>query len=1277
MAQNPTHTVRGGGTKPERYWDTVETIAEAWKKANPEDRRSLDQIGQWIIDTNDIKTTGGRDCRFKLDVAIIRKGQELTLPKGNALGEFDVVKEVNCKELPPEEAILLFTTPESVATTEPGRPAGVAAVKLPDYLNAGTLNTKGSTAEVHDGWNLPMMLGIMPDQPDPAARGINRNGTGVQTVAGSLGHSAAYLASITPLPVSSTVGLVYFPTFMVSGPSSADRVMDARQGGNGARDDKKYKYEASDTPGRDPRFDGWPFNGKPLMPFAMSERSFRDATLLPGLGIEFNPDNRIVNAQDTKFGNNQIYNVVGPNGAFVPSVTPSRVEQESGGVKKNRVTQGEPGKPQPLNSMNNYALAYFVNEESIQPQLSVAMAQFEKAPNAADAQRAIELLNYQNDLVAISNFNVNANVRGLARGATPTPDTLLALNPAERIAYQKESVIFSAEKAGITGLNPDAKPAKSPVQSITREELRGNLIDYYAEMAQDSRDDGKPAKGREFRAVYERQVGEGAKYDSKDEASRVAAATKFVDTLPILKTMPAQGFGYDHLESYFQAPREQFNDVEKYIYRPKSTEGLTRADTTAAIDILSSDPGSVALLLEGSKNTDVAQAWISFDDKRVQLPKLFGDKRIHLDRAELLRETRARGYSDARIDFGGNDGEGNFSREETRGKITGNVSDIQPELVASAADPDVVKRRQQDLRDMARSDGMWASGKGAPANQLLYALAKEPDNKTLYAIEARIRANAASPEIADQQIETLRKGVEYAKDTISKDMLGTDVDTIARANARRSMMSPGVAAAQGTAGRTETETRTESVIVEGNVKTLFGHLATKPAAAQAFVAAAGGEGETQRSALLKSALTLPADQQLLVAKAAIGANPTAAAALIPEADKATFTTATSALTAENAGSVLTILSNAPLASAGAVSAIAKDAKASTAVMTALSGDKTTASLLASGLTATQQTDIAKKANLNPNQADLWTSVAPKEVTNTVTRTVPVTNLQLEGDTGLAAFREAGLEPDARARKVKFSKAYITDSVTQERSIAEMAVTRPDIMTAAVIQTLSDHPELVGGMRSNLEQIGDKRANRGITGAVGDKFTTNAQEKLGDIIGDLVKAQQANNPKDRDRAIQRLNEMAASNNPADQQAFADLAAAVMATEPKKGSKTTTTGRDALVSTLTTALDNSLSNTQAPLRSSQMTADDLLNGIYTTVPGVDYSNARQLVDSGLTAINSNTSTSGWIIPFIPVVKGTDKPKNDPKVPCTPGIDGCPEVPRPPPPVFPPTQPPPQIG
>lgn len=1266
MAQNPTHTVRGGGTKPERYWDTVETIAEAWKKANPDDRRSLDQIGQWIIDTNDIKTTGGRDCRFKLDVAIIRKGQELTLPKGNALGDFDVVKEVNCKELPPEEAILLFTTPESVATTEPGRPAGVAAVKLPDYLNAGTLNTKGSTAEVYDGWNLPMMLGIMPDQPDPAARGVNRNGTGVQTVVTSFAHSATYLAAITPIPVASNVGLVYLPTFMVSGYKSADRAIDAGQGGNGAQN---YERNASDTPGRDIRFDGWPLNGKPLMPFALSERGFRDATLLPGLGVQLNGENRIANADGTVFGNNQIYNVVGQNGAFTPSVTPSRIEQESGGKKKNRFTQGEAGKPEPLNSMNNYALAYFVNEQSIQPQVSIALAKFEKLPNQADAQRAIELLNYQNDLVGVSNFNVNADVRKIARGDAPTAETLLALNPAERISFQKESVIFQAEKAGITGLNPNAKPAQSPVQSITREELRGNLINYYDTMAE--------KKGLEFSAVYSRQVNEDAKYDSKDPESRRAAATTFVDTLPILATMPAQGFGYDHLENYFQAPREQFNDVEKYIYRPKSTEGLTRADTTAAIDVLASDPGSVALLLEGSKNTDVAQAWISFDDKRVQLPKLFGDKRIHWDRAELLRETKERGYSDARIDFGGKDGEGNFSREETRGKIVGNVSDIQPELVASAADPDVVKRRQQDLRDMARNDGMWAIGKGAPANQLLYALAKEPDNKTLYAIEARIRANAASPEIADQQIETLRKGVEYAKDTISKDMLGTDVDTIARANARRSMMSPGVAAAQGTEGRTETETRTDSVIVEGNVKTLFGHLATKPAAAQAFVAAAGGEGETQRSALLKSALTLPADQQLLVAKAAIGANPTAAAALIPEADKAAFSAATGALTADNAGSVLTILSNAPLASAGAVSAIAKDAKASTAVMTALSGDKTTASLLASGLNAPQQTDIAKKANLNPNQADLWTSVAPKEVTNTVTRTVPVTNLQLEGDTGLAAFREAGLEPDARARKVKFSKAYITDSVTQERSIAEMAVTRPDIMTAAVIQTLSDNPELVGGMRSNLEQIGDKRANRGITGAVVDKFTTNAQEKLGDIIGDLVKAQQTNNPKEIARATQRLNEMAASNNPAEQQAFADLVAATMATEPKKGSKTTTTGRDALVSTLTTALDNSLSNTQAPLRSSQMTADDLLNGIYTTVPGVDYSNARQLVDSGLTAINSNTSTSGWIIPFIPVVKGTDKPKNDPKVPCTPGIDGCPEVPRPPPPVFPPTQPPPQIG
>ena len=56
------HIVRGGGTKPNRHWDTVSTIAQAWLEANPGSRKSQVQVMRDIIRMNNLKDGDGRDC---------------------------------------------------------------------------------------------------------------------------------------------------------------------------------------------------------------------------------------------------------------------------------------------------------------------------------------------------------------------------------------------------------------------------------------------------------------------------------------------------------------------------------------------------------------------------------------------------------------------------------------------------------------------------------------------------------------------------------------------------------------------------------------------------------------------------------------------------------------------------------------------------------------------------------------------------------------------------------------------------------------------------------------------------------------------------------------------------------------------------------------------------------------------------------------------------------------------------------------------------------------
>ena len=122
MPQANTHTVRGGTTDEQseygagiKYYDTVSGIAEAWKEANPEDRRSLNQIQREIVLANRLRTRNGVACTGdNIQDAVIRVGQTLVLPAGNPVNpevHYDCPPERKPK---PVQAVQIVTPPEQV-----------------------------------------------------------------------------------------------------------------------------------------------------------------------------------------------------------------------------------------------------------------------------------------------------------------------------------------------------------------------------------------------------------------------------------------------------------------------------------------------------------------------------------------------------------------------------------------------------------------------------------------------------------------------------------------------------------------------------------------------------------------------------------------------------------------------------------------------------------------------------------------------------------------------------------------------------------------------------------------------------------------------------------------------------------------------------------------------------------------------------------------------------------------------------------------------------------
>ncbi len=1088
-------------------------------------------------------------------------------------------------------------------------------VKLAKYPTGGALGSDGSTAQIYDAINMPQLLGIMPQQPVTAADGRNANTTGIQTVGTTVADVLTTTVASTPVIIGG-VGVDFAPSAVViDGYKSANRDQQAGQGGQAAEnlpnEKDRIKHQSNDVAGRDIRFDGWPM-------LKLGERSFRDVILVPATGWKFDANNRVVNDNGTPFGNNEVYYAQGI-GSNKPSVTGSYAEQEQGHV--NHFIQGQAGKAEALDYTNSYAMAYMANQLSVQPQLNAALKDYYANPADGDkAQKALSLLNYQSNMYGVSNFTVNADVKGMAR-TTPAPnvDQLLDLNPAERVAYQKESILYKVEQSGITVPAPDALPTPdSTVHTITKAQYKQEMLDYYTQFAKE--------QPMEFKAVFKRQI----KYeldrnpDFKDEARAIdydrsnpeqvaKAAAAYVDTLTVFKPreqggMADEGFGYS--DDYFLAPRSEFNDVELGKYKPKDTSNESQKDVTDAMTALAGNDAAMAAVLKATKkNRHLGQAIVTFDTERLGQPSLFGDKGVHWDRKALLAKTHALGYSDDLIGT-------TITNEETKGQIL--ALDKAIDSVASSADlPGVIAARRQDFIDAATNksgkayslDGNKIITQGGPANNIIYALACEDirqgrgNNTTLKEIDQAFLDADTTPDkhVAKQQIESWQRSVDYVSNIVMKDMVGHSVDEIRHANAAISLKSPGVAANQGKTSYDDkpVDAGTRQVPVDENATILFKQgLAPRAQAAQAFMNAAIAQPETDdfspKDAFFDSAQLASKEDQFAIVKAALG-NAKGSHALVAAVsgglsgdEKTNFDAAVKKPTADNAKDILTGLAKAPAPlDAGVLKNIASSETGAVAMMHALSQNPEDARGLVAGLKPDEKASIQKLAGQD-KIADMWAPVLPQTVTDKKVVHHQVADL-VNGDQTLTAHRDAALE-SGNDRKADLVRARLNDPVMRDKAYEAIARQRPDISTTAVVQTLVGNPELLESFKSQLKKLGDEHhKGKWLT----NMFDQHPQGHVAGVLGDMVRDSQRNDQDALQRDMDHLQKLMQpkSGKPEDVKEAEQLVQDISLAMRQSGNGA---GAEKLAATFSHALDEAKKPDGQPLDYLPLTADQFLNG-----------------------------------------------------------------------------------
>lgn len=1260
MAANDTGTTqydlfkaRGRHQHGERYYDTVDGIAREWIKQNPNRPKELqthEQVQDWIIKTNKIKDPKGRDCAGEdRNNALIIADRDYKLPEGNEITNPRMAKETSpkCNVLSAPSALrqqlqaIANTTPimpyeeapRIVVKDEPARIVDLAArAKLPEFPDLET--PKGSDRlNIHTAvMNAPMLLGHMPDQPEIAARGRHRNDIPWQT-GSDVGRSALSVLLYAPVIPLGAVGLV--PT-RLDPRDGAERIQNALQGSNGMDGNSERARGGVYLDGHDQ----WPFNGS-WNPVASGPKERRDSTLLPGLGVEVNAQGSIVTAEATVFPNNHLY---ATNGG-TPSVTNSQVGVDSNYTEKNKWSWGAPSAPVELLGTTNYAMAAYVNQQSIEPQIKRATDAYEKSPSKATAQKMIDLLNYQSTLVGISNYPVNADMK-----QSYNAEQFAKLNPAEQIAYKKAIVVNDAASKGITGLDINHLPAETPVRSVNKAQMREQLVAYYDKLAEE-----KPGA---FEKIYEEKelLGKANERDLKDKDQRRAAAEEFVEALPFYKSYPENGVALKGLDRHVSTrdpknptdlSKHNFNAIEQSELRPKRAPAKNAMD--AAMGLIAGDAALTSTVLDAAgTNRKLAEAIAQRDLAAINLPAELGEHKMRWTRDNA--DIKARGYSDEVMATA-------FTTNPGQGIVRGDVDRIGSQIAGTANDPVVVALRQRDFADL-KSDGMKDDPRfpvGSLQSQTLYALATEEGNKTLKALEAKILA--ANPQDAQAQIQTLREGVAAAKNYKSANLLGG----ITHDNLMTYVSAQTVASAAeaGVPLERRVDTVIDTKLDAARAKAVMSHIAQSPDASTALLSAQAASGQSKTSeTVLDVAAKLPDAERVAVAKAALtelrGNSADAVrvrASLFADQTvdhKRLDSLKPGKLNAADAAYVLTALKagdGEKLALAG----IAKDGKASTALVGALSAQSPE-------LIASITKEIGDAGAVAVGSKVGMRSEQVSDLTTTRKTNHPV---MVRKEIDVKDFVEAAKTADATSRSGNVASTFFTNPATQTRALEALATSQPDYIQAVTVHTLSANPELV---KPALDALRKQGASTGMLSSVSKFFNQHPQGKLAAIVEGLTTAQQTGNAEAAAQYANQFNSfVAASNTPEGKGNAVALAGLVTATA-NATSTGGVTGQQALTSTITTAISNSIAGQANPLPTSSLTPQATLTAIGTAVVTADPAKATEIANAGITVTDNLPTTPGFVIPWVIVPLPRSKPNDNPEIPDVevPGCDTPSDIP-----------------
>lgn len=608
------------------------------------------------------------------------------------------------------------------------------AARLPIYAPSTNL-AGGRSSDPQDIANMLPLLRDVPKQPHTAARAASsHNPLGIQTFA-DLGARILRVAPFVPIPLGNpaTASLALTPIGLD---------MDTRGRGLG------HEREGSGATVQDSANDHFRMDILPFGPdglFAPSSKTKRDATLLWGVGITHDEQGRVVDIKTGEraglLNHNEIYSQMG-EGENILAITSNQRSERTGGEKQNWRLQGKPSGPKGI-PLGNYEIASYIDSRYASGALDNALNALDTDPSQANFQQAIALTNLRANLTGMTNYPVRADISQPLDGKG-----LDCLNPREMLLYSRERLIEAATAKGYT-VNPDEIAVP---QSISRAEMRAQLIDYYTETAL--------VKPQSFPDVFEEVTGKKAKYDKDDVEQRRAVATEFADSLPYLQTYPENGYSMEHLKPYYLSPREQFSSVERFEYTSK-TPPKDASVLAAGMEALASDPENVRAILKAAETNDLLATSIAMRDKgSIAAPKWFDNHKGGLNRNDEVAAVAARGYSAELMDL-------DFSKDASRDNVIRNLPAIKASLGASAASDEIVALRQRDLRQMP-TDGK--DGKpiapGATANNLLHVLAQ--DTKLLATFDENIRKSSATPEEAEAKIEALHQAVLYAKDHVTE-----------------------------------------------------------------------------------------------------------------------------------------------------------------------------------------------------------------------------------------------------------------------------------------------------------------------------------------------------------------------------------------------------------------------------------------------------------------------------------------------------------------------------